>query len=563
MKFENLQFTASFKERGALNKLLQLSDVERTAGVLAVSAGNHAQGVAYHAQRLGVPATIVMPRFASPVKVERTRKFGAEIVFHGDTFDDARAFGLQLAQERGLTLIHPYDDLDVAAGQGTVGLEMLEQQPEIDTLIVAVGGGGLISGVATAARALKPGIEIIGVQAQRFPAVWQAMHGQADAQAAAQLIPGVKPPTCITVADGIGIKRPGALTLPLILQRVDDMLLASEGDIEQAVLMLLEVEKTVVEGAGAVGLAALLNHRERFAGRKVGLLLCGGNIEPLLLAEIIQRGMARSGRLARLQVDVHDVPGALAEVARSIAPLIGRHTVVLTAMNGVPWWFFNGFGGERAGTRLQSVDPGGEIDRAIPARHVIGGVVHASCSVDSPGVIRHHFGNGLIIGEPSGEASERVAALAALLQRAGLNATVSPQIQKDVWYKLWGNMTVNPVSALTGATTDRILGDDLVRGFISSVMLEAKAIGARIGIPIDQQPEDRHAVTLKLGAFKTSMLQDVQARKSVELDALVTVVRELGQLTGVPTPFTDALLGLSRLQAQTLGLYPDAPARQG
>ena len=254
---------------------------------------------------------------------------------------------------------------------------------------------------------------------------------------------------------------------------------------------------------------------------------------------------------------------SLAGVARGIAPLIGRHTVVLTAMNGVPWWFFNGFGGERAGTRLKAVDPTGEIDRAIPARHLIGGVVHASCSVDAPGVIRHHFGNGLIIGEPSGEASERVAALAALLQRAGLNATVSPQIQKDVWYKLWGNMTVNPVSALTGATTDRILGDELVRGFISSVMLEAKAIGARIGIPIEQQPEDRHAVTLKLGAFKTSMLQDVQAKKPVELDALVTVVRELGQLTGVPTPFTDALLGLSRLQAQTLGLYPDAPARQG
>ena len=249
---------------------------------------------------------------------------------------------------------------------------------------------------------------------------------------------------------------------------------------------------------------------------------------------------------------------SLPDLARGIAPLIGRHTVVLTAMNGVPWWFFNGFGGERAGTRLKTVDPEGEIERCIPARHVIGGVVHASCSVDAPGVIRHHFGNGLILGEPSGESSERVAALVELLRRAGLNATVSPQIQKDVWYKLWGNMTVNPVSALTGATTDRILGDPLVRDFISRVMLEAKDIGARIGIPIDQQPEDRHAVTLKLGAFKTSMLQDVQAHKPVELDALVTVVRELGQLTGVPTPFTDALLGLSRLQAQTLNLYPSA-----
>lgn len=247
---------------------------------------------------------------------------------------------------------------------------------------------------------------------------------------------------------------------------------------------------------------------------------------------------------------------ALAKVAPLAVPLLGPKTVVLTAMNGVPWWFFDGFGGNHAGTRLQTIDPDGALARAMPAAHVIGCVVHASCSVDAPGAIRHHFGNGLILGEPAGGESPRVQALAALLQRAGLNATVSPQIQKDIWYKLWGNMTVNPVSALTGATTDRILGDELVRGFISAVMLEAKAIGERIGIPIDQQPADRHAVTLKLGAFKTSMLQDVEARKPVELDALVSVVRELGQLTGVATPFTDALLGLSRLQAQTLGLYP-------
>jgi 2-dehydropantoate 2-reductase len=247
---------------------------------------------------------------------------------------------------------------------------------------------------------------------------------------------------------------------------------------------------------------------------------------------------------------------ALASVVPLVAPLLGPHTVVLTAMNGVPWWFLDGFGGAHAGTRLQTIDPDGALARAIPTAHVVGCVVHASCSVDAPGAIRHHFGNGLIVGEPAGGQSPRVQALAALLQRAGLNATVSPQIQKDIWYKLWGNMTVNPVSALTGATTDRILGDDLVRGFISAVMLEAKAVGERIGIPIAQQPEDRHAVTLKLGAFKTSMLQDVEARKPVELDALVSVVRELGQHTGVATPFTDALLGLSRLQAQTLGLYP-------
>ncbi|MDI1275618.1 2-dehydropantoate 2-reductase [Polaromonas sp.] len=246
---------------------------------------------------------------------------------------------------------------------------------------------------------------------------------------------------------------------------------------------------------------------------------------------------------------------ALLDVARQIAPLIGPDTLVLTAMNGVPWWFFQGFGGPYAGTTLKAVDATGEIAAAIPAATIIGCVVHASCSVDAPGVIRHHFGNGLIIGEPSGQQSERVQALAGLLVRAGFAASVSAQIQKDAWYKLWGNMTVNPISAFTGATTDRILGDPLVRDFISKIMLEAKEIGARIGIPIDQQPEDRHAVTLKLGAFKTSMLQDVEAGKAVELDALVSVVKELGELTQVPTPFTDALLGLARLHARVHGLY--------
>ncbi len=246
---------------------------------------------------------------------------------------------------------------------------------------------------------------------------------------------------------------------------------------------------------------------------------------------------------------------SLLDVAQRIAPLIGPETRVLTAMNGVPWWFLHDFGGALANTPVQAVDATGEIARAIPASQVIGCVVHASCSVDAPGVIRHHFGNGLIIGEPSGERSEPVQALAALLERAGFAATVSPRIQKDIWYKLWGNMTVNPISAITGATTDRILGDEMVRGFVSAVMLEAKEIGARIGIPIDQQPEDRHAVTMKLGAFKTSMLQDVEAGRAVELDALVTAVQELGRRTGVATPFPDALLGLSRLQARVRGLY--------
>jgi 2-dehydropantoate 2-reductase len=246
---------------------------------------------------------------------------------------------------------------------------------------------------------------------------------------------------------------------------------------------------------------------------------------------------------------------SLPEVARHIAPLLGPDTLVLTAMNGVPWWFLHGFGGALAGKRLSSVDPSGELANAIPAHHIVGCVVHVSCSLDEPGQVHHHFGNKLIIGEPSGDKTARVQQLAALLEKAGFEAQVSDQIQKDIWFKLWGNMTVNPISALTGATTDLIMGDELVRGFISSVMLEAKEIGARIGITIDQRPEDRHAITLKLGAFKTSMLQDVEAGKAVELDALVSAVRELGQLTGVPTPGTDALLGLARLQARVKGLY--------
>ena len=308
LKFENLQFTASFKERGALNKLASLSDTERARGVLAVSAGNHAQGVAYHAQRLGIPATIVMPRFAPTVKVESTRRFGAAIVLEGDTFDDARRHGLELATKRGLTVVHPFDDPAVIAGQGTIGFEMLAAQPQLDTLVVAIGGGGLLAGIATAARSLKPDIHIVGAQAERFPSAWNALHGEQRECAQS------------TIADGIAVKSPGAITLPLLRERVDEVLLVDEGDIEQAILMLLEIEKTVVEGAGAVGLAALLKERARFADRKVGLVLSGGNIEPLLLAEIIERGMVRSGRLVRLELDVRDVPGALAEMAA----LLGR-----------------------------------------------------------------------------------------------------------------------------------------------------------------------------------------------------------------------------------------------
>jgi 2-dehydropantoate 2-reductase len=246
---------------------------------------------------------------------------------------------------------------------------------------------------------------------------------------------------------------------------------------------------------------------------------------------------------------------AMADIAGRIGPLLGPETIVLTAMNGVPWWFFDGFGGRLAGTRLQAVDHDGRIGAAIPAAHIVGCVVHASCALAAPGEAKHHFGNKLIIGEPSGEQTARVRQLHDLLQRAGFECVLSEQIQKDIWYKLWGNMTVNPISAFTGATTDLIMGDDLVRGFVSHVMLEAREIGARIGIPIEQRPEDRHQVTMKLGAFRTSMLQDVDAGKPVELDALVTVVKELGELTGVATPFTDALLGLARLHARVHGLY--------
>ncbi|HNU11707.1 MAG TPA: threonine ammonia-lyase [Rubrivivax sp.] len=312
LKFENLQFTASFKERGALNKLLALvaardaGEIE-LRGVIAASAGNHAQGVAHHAQRLGLRAVIVMPRFTPGVKVERTRGFGAEVVLHGQGFDEAFAHAQQLAAEQGLTFVHPFDDPLVIAGQGTIGIEMLQEQPSIDTLVVAIGGGGMIAGVATAARALRPEVRVVGVQASRFPAMVNAVQGTRHAQGAS------------TIAEGIAVGHPGQLTRAIVAERVDELLLVDEGDLEHAVLMLLEIEKTVVEGAGAAGLAALLHHRERFAGREVGLILGGGNIEPLLLAAIIERGMVRAGRLARIRVGARDLPGVLARISSIVA----------------------------------------------------------------------------------------------------------------------------------------------------------------------------------------------------------------------------------------------------
>lgn len=303
LKFENLQFTASFKERGALNRLSLLTDDERRRGVIAVSAGNHAQGVAYHAQRLGIPAVIVMPRFTPSVKVERTRGFGPEIVLAGDTFDEAREQALHIAAERGLTMVHPYDDAQVIAGQGTIALEMLAAHPEIDCLCVAIGGGGLVSGVTIAARALKPAIEVIGVQTDRFPGMY-AFFRNVDL-----------PSANATLAEGIAVKTPGLITRGIVKRLVNDIVLVSEGDIEHAMVLLLEIEKTVVEGAGAAALAALVRHPQRFRGKRVGLILCGGNIDPMMLADIIERGMVRAGRLVRIRVAIRDVPGELARAA--------------------------------------------------------------------------------------------------------------------------------------------------------------------------------------------------------------------------------------------------------
>ncbi len=307
LKFENHQFTASFKERGALNKLMSLDAKQRAKGVIACSAGNHAQGVAYHAHRLGIPATIVMPRYTPFVKVEQTEKHGAEVILEGDGFDMAKAYAIEQAAKRGLTLVHPYDDEMIVAGQGTCGLEMMEEHPGLDTLVVAIGGGGLISGISIAARAVKPSVEVVGVEMVRYPAMYHAMKGT-EAEFGQS-----------TIAEGIAVKEPGKLTRAIIEANVAEILLVDEGDIEQAITMLLEIEKTVVEGAGAAPLAALTKNPQRFRGRKVGLVLGGGNIDPMVLSEIIERGMVRGGRLARVLVEVRDLPGSLAKVTACLA----------------------------------------------------------------------------------------------------------------------------------------------------------------------------------------------------------------------------------------------------
>jgi len=303
LKFENLQFTASFKERGALNRLSKLTPEEHTRGVVAASAGNHAQGVAYHARRLGIPATIVMPRFTPTVKVRQTEEFGATVLLVGDTLEESFVHARDL-EAKGAVFIHAYDDPDVIAGQGTIALEMLEDAPEIDVLLTPIGGGGLMSGMGLAARAIKPGIELIGVETELYPGMWNRFHRH-NAPCGGD-----------TLAEGIAVKEPGGITAEILTAILDEVVLVPERDIERAVALLLNVEKTVVEGAGAAGLAAVLGDPPRFRGRNIGLVLCGGNIDSRLLATVLMRELAREGRLARIRIAMRDRPGQLHAVTR-------------------------------------------------------------------------------------------------------------------------------------------------------------------------------------------------------------------------------------------------------
>ena len=306
LKLENLQYTGSFKDRGALNKLLGLSPAEASAGVIAMSAGNHAQGVAYHAQRLGIPATIVMPRGTPFIKVERTRSFGARVMLEGESIDAAAVFARELAAHEGLIFVHPYDDERIIAGQGTIGLEMLADDPDLDTLVVPIGGGGLISGIATAARALKPSLEVVGVEAALYPSMSDALEQRAPRSGG------------LTLADGIAVKSPGVITKAIIERLVSEVLLVDESAIEHAVSMLVELQKLAAEGAGAAGVAALLAHPGRFAGRRVGVVVCGGNIDSRMLAQVLMRGLVRDGRVVTLRIEISDSPGVLGTLARTI-----------------------------------------------------------------------------------------------------------------------------------------------------------------------------------------------------------------------------------------------------
>ncbi len=325
LKFENLQFTSSFKERGALNKLTSLTAEERRRGVIAMSAGNHAQGVAYHATRLGIPSTIVMPETTPYVKVKYTLAHGARVIQKGMTLADCDRIAHEMAAKEGLVFVHPYDDDKIIAGTGTVSLEMLEDFPEIDTLVVPVGGGGLIAGMAIAAATLKPGIRVVGVETQLFPSMHNALKA------------GSAPIGGHTIAEGIAVKNVGAKTTAICGKLLDDVLLVSEESIERAIALLLSIEKTVVEGAGAAGFAAMLQYPEKFSGRKVGLVLCGGNIDPRLLSNVIMRELQREGRILTIAVEIEDRPGILAKVATLVGDAGGNiievaHNRMLTDM---------------------------------------------------------------------------------------------------------------------------------------------------------------------------------------------------------------------------------------
>jgi len=309
VKYENLQATNAFKERGALVKLLSLSEEERHRGLVAMSAGNHAQAVAYHGRRLGSPVTIVMPVTTPFVKVAATRSYGAEVVLHGETVEDAMERCVMLAQTRGLTLVHPYDDAQVIAGQGTIALEMLEDEPSLDVIVVPIGGGGLISGNAIAARAVKPTISVIGAEAQLYPAMWDALRNDH--------LPIGGP----TLAEGIAVKNVGALTLPIVRDLVDDIILVDEAHLERAVNAFMILQKTMAEGAGAAGLAALLAQPERFKGKKVGLILSGGNIDPRIMASVLMRELLREGRIFSFRLTIPDRPGVLGQIATRLGGL--------------------------------------------------------------------------------------------------------------------------------------------------------------------------------------------------------------------------------------------------
>ncbi len=312
LKLENLQYTASFKERGALVRLKSLTRAERARGVIAMSAGNHAQAVAYHASRMGISATIVMPHNTPFLKVANTRALGATVALQGDDLDEATRYAHEVAERDGLVFVHPFDDPHIIAGQGTVALELLRQQPDLEILVVPVGGGGLIAGCAIAAQAVNPDIEIIGVEAELYPSMRQALGGE-PARSQGQ-----------TIADGIAVKEPGKLTRAVVAELVSEIVVVSEGAIERAVHLIAEIEKLVAEGAGATPLAAILEHRDRFAGRRAGLVISGGNIDSRLLASVLMRGLVRSGRLVRLRVEVSDQPGSLSRVTRMIGDLGGN-----------------------------------------------------------------------------------------------------------------------------------------------------------------------------------------------------------------------------------------------